>query len=106
MSPDEGDRQGDERRGEWWYEVKAGSWQSQAPMWRGMAPHEETRVGVEEGTGGGRFMESNREPFMAPSGQGLVENIGECKVVEDGNSFRSFLSQVACGRKVAQRSME
>ena len=105
-SLDEGGRHGDERRGERRYNGKAGSWQSQALMWRGMAPHEETRVGAEEGTRGGRDMEPSKEPFMAPSGQGLDENIGECRVVEKDNSLGLLLSQVAWCGKVAQGSME
>ena len=90
------------------YEVEGSSWQSRAPTWRGMAPHEETRVGAEERIGGGRAMESSREPFMAPSGQGPGGNIGACRVT-GGNVILGILLLyfvvAGCGR-VEQRSME
>ena len=71
--------------------MKVGLWQSRAPMWRGMALHEETHVGVEEGTEGGKVMESSREPFKSPSIQGSCDNIGACRVADGDNSLGLLL---------------
>lgn len=89
-SSDGGWQYGDEGKAERWYNVEGGSWQTQDPTWRGMAPHEETHVGAKGGTGGGREMESSREPLMAPSGQGPGENIGARRVT-GGNGILGIL---------------
>lgn len=62
-------RQGDERLKERRYEGKVGLWQSQVPMWMGMALQEEPCVGMEKGIGGERHMEPSRERLMTTLGQ-------------------------------------
>ena len=75
-------------------------------MWRGMAPHEGTHVGAEEGTGEWRVMESSREPFMAPSGQGPGGNIEDRRVTGGKSILGILLLQGKCCDKVVQRSMD
>lgn len=75
-------------------------------MWRGMYLHEDTCVGMEERTGGGRAMESTKEPLMAPSRQGPGKNIGSRRVTGGNSILGIFLLQVECSGRVVQWSME
>ena len=71
-----------------------------------MAPHEGTHARAEKRTGGWRAMESSREPFMAPSGQGLGRNIGDKRVTGGYIILGILLLQGKCCGKVVQRSMD
>ena len=62
--------------GERWYGDEGGSWKRRVPMWRGMAPHGGIRASAKGRTDRQRRMESNGEPFMAPSGHVPVVNKG------------------------------
>lgn len=75
------------------------------PTWKGIVPHEKARGNGDGGTVGGPKVESSKEPFMAPSGLDLGENIGSTSVTGKNILF-AIMWQVWRERWVVHRSLE